>query len=302
MSLGAGHQRLGAVVHQLDGLPGLEGQECQHNLDADVLATTKRAPCRHLDHTDLLLWQAQRMSDLAAVLVRPLGAHPDGHFAVFIHPRHASFGLEVGVIDEWGVVHPLHDGIGLGKASLHIPPAQLGLVQQIAAALLVHQGCTMGQCLQRIADDWQEIVLHIDQRACCFGGFSRAGGNHRHGVAHIAHLGPGLGQDRLVRLDQPKGVGAFDVVAVENSYYVREGAGALQVHALDARMRVWAAQYRSVQGFLDLQVAGVQRPAQHLVPGVDALRPSTNHAVLAHKAPPFRISSPAISTAVMILE
>jgi hypothetical protein len=58
-----------AGPHQLDRATGLPCGQRQHDLDGDILTTAEGATHGGVAHDDLILWEAQGMSDLDAFFV-----------------------------------------------------------------------------------------------------------------------------------------------------------------------------------------------------------------------------------------
>ena len=209
-----------AVIHGLLGDPGgVAGKLLHQNVLLRAIASANTL----LDNMDLILGNAANPADNAAHMVGHLGGAVQ-HQSAALHMGIAHMGLQGCMLNLTGLVGPLHNGIRLGKALLHITDAALigrgdvlmnvcvqgELVNhfslpRIALELIVRlqviggsgvilhgavvdQGRTRSHSLLHGEHRLRRLVFHLDKRRGLIGNFRCTGHNARHTVAHMADL------------------------------------------------------------------------------------------------------------------
>ena len=111
-----------------------DGQR-QRDLHRHVLAAAERAADGRVDHAHLFLRDAQRVCDLALVLMRPLPGHLHRDAAFLVQIGHTGLGLEIGVLLHRGLIDPLDDDIGLAEARFDVAFADAIAVADVVRAV-----------------------------------------------------------------------------------------------------------------------------------------------------------------------
>ena len=279
-----------AAAH-LGGAPGAQG------LVQRVLLVAEAPADIGLDDADLAPGKAQGLPDHPADDMGDLGG-ADHHHPARLLIGEAAVVLNVAVLDGGGVVPALHlDEAGLLTGGLVIPPANVGVGQDVVRTPLVELGRAVLHGLLNVQDEGQSLILHLDGPDGLGGGHLVLRNNHGHLVAVVADMpvqqlpvrhvlvvgvrGPGMA--RRGKLDVRR------VEAGQDLHNAGDGLRRRRIHGLHKAVGDGGMADLRNQGAAVTEVVHVFGPACGLFIGVYA-----GHAfadAFAHRVPSFFITT-----------
>jgi hypothetical protein len=137
-------------------------RQAEDDLQRHVLASAERAADGRVLDAHTVGRQAQGVGDLPAVFVRPLAGDLDRHAPLVVNVADAGFGLQVGVLLMGQVVAPLDDDLGRGPAGVHVPLANLVVLEDVAAVPRVKHPFVLHR-LVNVGDEGQRLPLDSDE-------------------------------------------------------------------------------------------------------------------------------------------
>lgn len=199
-----------AVVDDLHGLAGAQGEQAGVDLHGQVLASAEGAADAGQGHADLVLGQSEHGGDLAQVGVEPLGGHVQVHAAVLGGYGEAGLGAEERLVLHAEAVVAGDDHVGAGRGRLRVAADDRLAVDDVGVghvadvvvgAVLVDEGGAGGGGGRLVGDDGEFAVVDADLGGGAAGGLGVVGGDERDGFAVVAD--PAVGEDGGVLDLQP---------------------------------------------------------------------------------------------------
>ena len=234
---------------------------------------------------------AQDARDLQLVTVRILRAGVQRQRPVGLGDGDARFGFQRHVRLARRSVFMFDDQVGLAQALLHVALGDQRM--QTHVALLVHLGSVGLEGLDRVVDNRQNLVVHVDQRGRLLRDALAGSGHERDGVAHVAHLLPA--DDRLVRVGNAEAVEAGYIRRREHRFDAVELERPARVHPPDEGMGIPAAHKGRVEHPRKGQVRHVPRGPARFALCVDSGCLLEPH--LVHRPAPFARHPPPMGAA-----
>ncbi len=193
---------------------------------------------------------------------------PHRDAAVRLGAADDRFGLHLGVVDLVGREGALDEDIRLGKGLVHIALDDLAgagdVVLDLDFLVAVHHRLVERlraglQRLERVQDDRQRFVLHLDRPGGLLGQLFGLRGDRGHRLAHPADL---VGQDVVVLVQRPLDGDDALVVAqlrdiLEGQHHRAHGFRGAGIDRFDAGMGVRGADRAPVQHARQADVNGV---------------------------------------------
>ena len=293
-------QRLLAAPDHARRTPGEGDDDPEVGLDGHVLLAAEAAADVRGDQPHLVVGELEDPGDVAEVLDH-LGRGADRDHPVGVAPGDARLGLEVGVVDELGLVLALDHRVGARQRRLDLALLELPVGEQVAA--LVELGGVGVERVLGVVDHRQRLVVDLDQ---VDGGERRVlglGGDERDRLAVVAddlvgeHVRACLQRPDLERLPgdvDPDGVAGNVGRRVDGDDAV-EALGGRGVDAGEPGVRVVGALEPRVQHPRQREVGGVDRAPGHLLDRVVAGEVRADHAPAGLQVDPAHPPSPTLS-------
>ncbi len=258
-------ERLLAGVDHLHRPAGAQRQHARVHVHRQVLAPAEGAADAGQRDPDERLVEAQRVGDLAAVDVQPLGGDVEVDAAVRRGHGEAGLRAEEGLVLHADLVLAGDDdGRRAGRVAapdLHVPHRVAAVVDHLALAPDGGPG---------VGDGRQLLVVDLDQGRRAAGGLGVVRRDHRDGLALVAH--PVVRQHRLVAVLEPERVRAGHVLVREHREDAGDGERGRRLDVSDPGVGVRAAQRGAPQHPVHPQVGGERELAAHLEPAVGTRR------------------------------
>ena len=193
----------------------------------------------------------------------------DSHHAVggVLDADH-GLGLDVGVLNELGLILPLDDEVGLGKALLHIALADGidGLRKDVVGVLLMDRRGTGLDGVPNGVDAGEILVLHLDGlEGLVYQGL----GLGTHDGDHVAGVLDLFGQVHIGGVARAA-LGLGHIVRRHNGQHAGDGLGLAGIDPGHLGVGPAAAQAAAVDHINKFQVRGIVSAARHLIDAVDA--------------------------------
>ncbi len=228
-------ERLLAVVDHLHRATGVQGQQGQVDLQADVLTGTEGAAHPGQLDAHLLGRQAEAGAHLGQVVVQPLGAHEQVDPAIGGGDGQPGLGAQRGLVLHAHVVGAL-DGDRSRPAGLQVAVADDQVPEHVAVGV---DGGGVGRG-QGVDQRRQLLVGDPDGGRRPAGGLGMVGGHHHHRLTHVAH--DLASQHRLIGRLQPVGGRPRHVVGGQHGVHAADAQGRPDVDPGDPGVGVGRAQ------------------------------------------------------------
>ena len=152
-------------------------RQTKGDLDRHVLLAAERATDRLVDDPDPILGQPENVSDLFAILRRPLATDLDRDPTFLVDVGGAGLRLKVGVFLMRNLVHLVDDGVGQGEAEVGIALADSKLVVGVGVepVLGVDQRGPGSERGVDVVDERKVLPLDLDRGGAGGGGGARLG-------------------------------------------------------------------------------------------------------------------------------
>ena len=205
-------------------LDGPAGGVCQHgcmDLTGNILLAAKSAAHQLPDNTDAFFGPAQDTRHLGAVLVRNLRSHVDLHAPIRRRNCDAALRLQECMLHHRSVEGVLKDHVRLRKTPLHIPLANLDVLEQISVRVQLRY--VRASSLHRIRDDRLRIELGLE-----FGATARSAASWRLGshecerIADVANTLADSHEHRPVIDDEAVIALCRDILGRKYGYHARQ--------------------------------------------------------------------------------
>ena len=246
------------------------------DLQGDVLAGAERSAHPGEGEVDVGGCQAERLGDLALVVVQPLGGDEQLHAAVDGGHRQARLGAHESLVLHADLVVALHDHVAGGGG---VAVADADVAEHVAVGV---DGRGVGGG-GGVGDGVQRLVVHDDGFGSQQGGLGMVGGHQRHRFAAVADdVG---GEDRLVGVLDAEDARSGQVVGGQHGPHTADGQGGGDVDGADAGVGVRRAQRPAPQHAVGPQVRGEGEGAGGLG---DAVGPRNALADAPGGAGPYR--------------
>lgn len=197
MAVDVPEEGLEAVVDDLHGFAGAQGEQAGVDLHRQVLAPAERAADTGECHADLVLGQAEHGRDLLEVRVQPLGRDVELDAAVLGGDRESGLRAEERLVLHAEGVLALDDEVRALPGCRHVAAHDRLAVHDVrvrnvadvvvVAALVDEDRVRRGRG-QLVGDDREFAVLDLDLRGGAAGGLRVVGGDDRDRLAVVADL------------------------------------------------------------------------------------------------------------------
>ena len=261
-------ERFLAVVDDLDGTIGVQGEHRSVHLHGEVLAAAEGTAHTTEVDPDLLQRQAEARRDLCAVDVQPLRRNVDVDAALAVRHGEARLGPEERLILDADVVDPAHRhvarcfGVTVPDSDVaHDIRARILEVAVTTGRLLGVQVGQLGRPLH-VGDRLEQLVLDADALG---GPPSLLGVLGCDESDRLAEVEDSIdGEHRLILKLEPVVLRARDIGMGEHRVHARHRDGGRDVELGDPRVRMGTAQRVAPEHPRHDQVAGVDELALHL--------------------------------------
>ncbi len=246
------------------------------NLQRDVLPRAEGAADAGEHEPHLLLGESEAGRDLTQILVEPLRRDVERHAAVLPGYRESGLGPERGLVLHRDLVLALDDDV---RPRVGVAVHDAHVLDDVAVLRIVELRSIGLQRGDRVGDGGKRLVLDLDRPRGETRLLRIVRRDDRDRFADVAH--DARREHRLVGAHQAELLAGGQVVRREHRAHARHRARRRDIDTRDPRVRVRAAQRRSMEHALARQIAPVEELALHLRRRVRARRRFTDDTAQA---------------------